>query len=209
LFVRHRYRQCTNVAQIRASFEGVPRHPVLQWLAALRRPALGVFRRRVLIPRRSVIHGVDATDDENIECFIYYRGRPEELPNCTRVVLQFHGGGFVAMNPQCHEDYMCKIAKQLDAVLVCVNYRKAPEHPYPAGLNDCFDVYETLRDDNGRCVGITPTSFSNGLEQPLTIVLMGDSAGGNLAAAVCLRVLLINEHATSEEEYLREPDGVR
>ena len=75
-----------------------------------------------------------------------------------------------------------------------VNYRKAPEHQYPAGFNDAFYVYKCIVATNGSILGISPKQ-----QQPLKIALTGDSAGGNFVAAVTCRAIV---------EGLKVPDGL-
>ncbi|WP_036506188.1 alpha/beta hydrolase [Nocardioides sp. URHA0020] len=91
------------------------------------------------------------------------------------VVLNFHGGGFVLGSArQC--DWSCSIvAKELDAVVVSVDYRLAPTHRYPAGLLDCYDALEWVAAHAPDLGG-----------DPSRIGVMGDSAGGNLAAVIAI-----------------------
>src|SRR3954454_5334083 len=91
------------------------------------------------------------------------------------VVLNFHGGGFVLGSArQC--DWSCSIvAKELDAVVVSVDYRLAPTHRYPAGLLDCYDAL------------LWTAAHAADLGGDLArLGVMGDSAGGNLAAVVSI-----------------------
>jgi acetyl esterase len=91
------------------------------------------------------------------------------------VVLNIHGGGFVLGSArQC--DWSCSIvAKELDAIVVSVDYRLAPTHRYPAALLDCFDALLWVAEHAPDLGG-----------DPGRIGLMGDSAGGNLAAVVAI-----------------------
>ncbi|GAA4712259.1 alpha/beta hydrolase [Nocardioides conyzicola] len=91
------------------------------------------------------------------------------------VVLNFHGGGFVLGSArQC--DWSCSIvAKELDAIVVSVDYRLAPTHRYPAGLLDCVDALQWVAEHAPDLGG-----------DPGRIGVMGDSAGGNLAAVVAI-----------------------
>lgn len=90
-------------------------------------------------------------------------------------LLYFHGGGWV-MGTLDGVDELCRaIAKQSGVSVISVDYRLAPEHPYPAALNDTVDAFEWLV-QSGRALGIDPSAIAVG----------GDSAGGNLAAALCL-----------------------
>lgn len=91
------------------------------------------------------------------------------------IIIFFHGGGWVSGNIDTYDKVCNNMAKITNRVVVSVDYLLAPEHPFPAGLEDCYavvrDIYLNL--------DLLNTS-------PNEIALMGDSAGGNLAAAVSL-----------------------
>ncbi|PMX02639.1 lipase [Pseudomonas sp. FW215-R2] len=95
---------------------------------------------------------------------------PVALPPC---VVYLHGGGWVVGGLDSHDFICCELAVALGAMVVAVDYRLAPEHPFPAGFDDCLSVWRALRDG----------SFGFDRERML---VAGDSAGGNLAAALCL-----------------------
>jgi len=88
-----------------------------------------------------------------------------------RVILFFHGGGYVAGSPQSHRLLTTRIAKEAQAPLYSMNYRLAPEHPYPAALEDAWRAYLGL--------------ITQGID-PQTIVLGGDSAGAGLTIALMI-----------------------
>ncbi|WP_438300447.1 alpha/beta hydrolase [Pseudomonas sp. NMS19W] len=95
---------------------------------------------------------------------------PAGSPSC---VVYLHGGGWVVGGLDSHDFICCGLAMALGAMVVAVDYRLAPEHPFPAGFEDCLSVWRALRDG----------SFGFDRERML---VAGDSAGGNLAAALCL-----------------------
>ena len=103
--------------------------------------------------------------------------RPTDLPPATGwpTVLYLHGGGWMLGGLGSHEFITAELALELGALVVAVDYRLAPEHPYPAALDDCLAVWRRLR--NGSLGEPVDTS---------RLLVMGDSAGGNLAAALCL-----------------------
>lgn len=92
------------------------------------------------------------------------------------VLLFFHGGGWVIGDVDSYSPTCTRMADLTGCVVVSVDYRLAPEHPFPAGLQDCYHIAHDLLAD--------PTPL--GIEDPANIVLIGDSAGGNLAAVVSL-----------------------
>ena len=107
---------------------------------------------------------------------------PRELSHCSaewirtgrstdRVVLYFPGGAWVLRSPRTHRRIAAEVAKTANADVLLVFYRLAPEHPFPAGLDDCVEAYETLLSE-----GVAATR----------IVIGGDSAGGNLSLASLL-----------------------
>jgi acetyl esterase len=102
---------------------------------------------------------------------LYADSTDEGLP----IVVFFHGGGWVLSSVDGHDPLARRIAKLTGALVVSVEYRLAPEHPYPAPLDDCWAATTWLA-ENGRTWG----------GDPARIAVCGDSAGGNLAAGVAL-----------------------
>ncbi|XP_074416470.1 arylacetamide deacetylase-like 4 [Larus michahellis] len=98
-----------------------------------------------------------------------------KVPSATqrRGVMFFHGGGWVFGSLETHEKLCRFIASESESVVVSVGYRLAPEHKYPAAYEDC--LHATIH-------------FMNNIEHygvdPANVIVCGDSAGGNLAAAV-------------------------
>lgn len=88
-----------------------------------------------------------------------------------RVVLYFHGGAYIFGTLETHAELMERIAIAARARVLGLSYRLAPEHPFPAAIEDAVAAYRALLRDG---------------TAPGRIVLSGDSAGGNLAAATLL-----------------------
>lgn len=89
------------------------------------------------------------------------------------VVLYLHGGAYCLGSPRTHRSLTSRLALQGCADVVVPDYRLAPEHPYPAALDDALATYRWL--------------LSRGYD-PASIILAGDSAGGGLALALALRL---------------------
>jgi acetyl esterase/lipase len=98
---------------------------------------------------------------------------PSEWKEENGVLLYFHGGGYIVCGPRTHRDLISRIAVSSGARAVAIDYRKAPEHPFPAAVDDCFAAYRALLDQG------TPAG---------RIALGGDSAGGGLVLAVLQRI---------------------
>ena len=91
-------------------------------------------------------------------------------------LLWIHGGGYILGCPEMDEMHLCRAADQLGCLVVAVDYRLAPDHPFPAGLDDCDAALGWML-ENADALGIETES----------LVLGGGSAGGGLAAALALR----------------------
>ncbi len=93
------------------------------------------------------------------------------ITSAGRTILFFHGGGYVAGSVESHRLLSARIAKEASAQLYSMAYRLAPEHPYPAALEDAWIAYWTL--------------LARGV-LPRQIVIGGDSAGAGLTVALLL-----------------------
>ena len=94
----------------------------------------------------------------------------EKLP----ILLHFHGGAFCFMHPETFAGMEANWAQHHNCVVVSVDYRLAPEHKFPAALDDCLTVLDWVAANAAEIGG-----------DPARIAIGGDSAGGNLAAAAC------------------------
>jgi acetyl esterase len=90
-------------------------------------------------------------------------------------ILDIHGGGFTTGTVALQHGAVSQMAREVDAVVATVEYRLAPEDPYPAGLDDCYTALEWMTNESSQ-LGIDPGR----------IAVFGSSAGGNLAAALAL-----------------------
>lgn len=162
----------------RPVFEGIPR-PMRDWSdipgtrmrmaemrSALPKPLLPPS---VLIEDRQVPGPADSPD---IPVRLYRR---KGLPNPTAALYWIHGGGMVMGNVEMNDPYCSNIADKLNILVVSVEYRLAPESPFPAPLEDCYAGLVWLWRSREE-LGLDPTRIAIG----------GASAGGGLAAGVSL-----------------------
>ena len=101
------------------------------------------------------------------------------------VILYFHGGGHVVMDPITHRDQVTGLAKETKGVCLNVRYRLAPQQPFPAALVDALIAYLSL-------LSPPPGSFHKPIPAS-NIIFAGDSAGGNLALALMETLLVIRK----------------
>lgn len=103
-----------------------------------------------------------------------YRPRRESAADAVDLpgILYLHGGGFCIGSIETEHAGAVALAHEVGAVVVSVDYRLAPEHPYPAGLEDCY-------------TGLTRLAQLDGVD-PARLAVHGQSAGGGLAAATAL-----------------------
>ena len=126
----------------------------------------------------TVRRGSVQTDETEVPIRIYRRAAGNDADKCENLPVLFyiHGGGFAAGSPDIVEEMVKKIVSLSGCVAVQADYRLAPENPFPASLNDCWEVlkwiYKNSREING---------------DRKRICIAGDSAGGNLATVCAMR----------------------
>jgi cation diffusion facilitator CzcD-associated flavoprotein CzcO/acetyl esterase/lipase len=112
------------------------------------------------------------TDVPDARVRVYRPDSAEPLP----VIIAMHGGGFVAGNLETLDPTCRRLAAEVGAIVVNLDYRLAPEHPHPAAVNDTVDVVTWVRENIAEFGG-----------DPTRIALLGESAGANLAAVASRR----------------------
>lgn len=106
-----------------------------------------------------------------IPCEIHY---PAALPTkLAPALVYFHGGGYVSGSLDSHRNLCRQLSHDVNCGVVAVDYRLAPEHKFPAGINDCLAAYDAVVQQAPE-LGFDPNRISVG----------GDSAGGNAAAVI-------------------------
>ncbi|MDT8913347.1 alpha/beta hydrolase [Amycolatopsis sp. PS_44_ISF1] len=119
--------------------------------------------------REELVPGPEGAPD--VRVLVY---TPDRIAT-TALLLDIHGGGFILGGADMDHEDNVGVARELGAVVVSVDYRLAPEAPYPAGLEDCYAVLAWTA-ENAAELGIDPART----------VIHGISAGGGLAAALAL-----------------------
>ncbi|KAI9348556.1 Alpha/Beta hydrolase protein [Obelidium mucronatum] len=208
-----KYHAAITVDMLRTSWNK-KLNPYLQ-LAALGDTGILGIRKDILIQRPCNPPSPTAFQHEHvpfppIKARIYFSGTEREYRRSTSLILQIPGGGFVAMPPLAHEDYVSIWARRTNVPIVSLDYDKAPERPYPWALEQCFDAYRAIVESNGEAIGMEgwysdddPDHYGRCKKKPIKIVMAGDSAGGNLCTATILKIL---DGSTGIE--LRLPNGL-
>ncbi|MBV8327346.1 alpha/beta hydrolase [Chryseobacterium sp.] len=116
-----------------------------------------------------------AAGDHQIPVRIY---RPKGITGGnSSAIIYIHGGWFIAGGFETHDAVVRKLANATESVIIFVDYRLAPEHPFPAGLNDCIHVTDWII-DHAESLGIAGSRIG----------IIGDSAGAALATAVSIQL---------------------
>lgn len=131
----------------------------------------------VLEPPRAPLPRVEdlslpAADGTPLPARLYAAGSEPGLP----AMLYLHGGGFVIGNLETHDSLCRQFARRSGGAVLALDYRLAPEHPFPTAVDDAWAALRWLAGEGGRTLGLDTTRLAVG----------GDSAGGTLAAATAL-----------------------
>ncbi|MEW5740619.1 MAG: alpha/beta hydrolase [Myxococcota bacterium] len=172
--VRVLWRRVRGAVPARWTFLFALANEALRWIVAgLLGRLIGGHFRQLPMPR---LRGWLARETEQ---------RPATLAGCAAewhipraapdgpCILYLHGGGFVTGSLGTHRRLMARLAVAAKARVVGIDYRLAPAHPFPAGLDDCVAAYRALLDSG---------------ESPGRLFIGGDSAGGGLTVSTLLRL---------------------
>jgi len=156
--------------QLRYAYRFAPPIPFhSHWFLALSRVLLDTLPQRRPIPGISTqLHALRAS---TIRVF-----QPTE-PASGAAMIWMHGGGYMLGNAALNDRECSIYARDHRMLVISVDYRLAPEHPFPAPLDDCFDAWQWLQRQSAALA-----------VDPRRVVIAGQSAGGGLAAALAQRI---------------------
>ena len=158
--------------ELRPIFQSFPRIPFNRWNVRL-------FQWLTRLMPRPKIHGdiqieqvavQSSNANHSIRLRIY---KPVAITSPSPVLFWIHGGGFIIGSVQMDDAYLILLAQELGIRIVSVDYRLAPDHPFPTPLDDCYCALKWTHDHAGQ-LGIDPGLIAVG----------GASAGGGLAATL-------------------------
>ena len=194
----------------------MPLHPqtraILDALTALGAPPLEtqdpvtarLGMEAMTAPSSVELHDISDLDADGIRLRVYRSNHHRD----RGALVYFHGGGWVIGSLDTHDDVCRKLALALDHPVISVDYRLAPEHPFPTPLDDCVSAVKWIH-AHARELGIDPDRLAVG----------GDSAGGNLAAVVanlrpvplCFQMLIypVTDARRGSQSYRDNADGYR
>ena len=117
-----------------------------------------------------LVQGLDGNPEINVRIYT-----PKDKDKILPGVIYFHGGGYVSGSVEFFDANCRTFVKNVNCVLVSVDYRLAPDHRFPAAVDDCY----------GATCWFSENASELGVD-PMRIAVVGPSAGGGLTAAVCL-----------------------
>ena len=150
----------------------------------LERKLVNLTHRHILKPFFKIWDHEIVLKDHTIPVRIFFPSKEGIYP----LLIFFHGGGFVTGNIDSYSKVCTTMANITQHIVLSVDYRLAPEHPFPAALEDCYAVV--------REVLFNAPLFSTTWQE---VSLIGDSAGANLAAAVSLMSCELGEFSIAKQ----------
>ncbi|KDR75205.1 hypothetical protein GALMADRAFT_249170 [Galerina marginata CBS 339.88] len=183
-----RFRAVPTVEMLRTTWEKTS-NPYIRLVTRL--PKISI-RRKILLPRPK-----SSSYDRPITAYLFFAGPERELCTATELMLDFPGGGFVAMTPEHHEERLRMWAVSTGKPVLAIEYGKAPEYPYPFARDEAFDVYRLMVESCGTLIGMSG--------RKLSVIISGDSAGGTLALNVVIKTLELRNLANSSHQPFNLP----
>ncbi|KAF9482153.1 alpha/beta-hydrolase [Pholiota conissans] len=183
-----KFRAVPTVEMLRTTWEKTT-NPYIRLITHL--PRISV-RRKILLPRPK-----SSSYNRPITAFLYFAPPESELCKATELILEFPGGGFVAMTPEHHEERLRMWAVSTGRPVLAIDYGKAPEYPYPFARDEAFDSYRLMVESCGKIIGMSG--------KKLSVIISGDSAGGTLALNVVIKTLELRQLASASHQPINLP----
>lgn len=183
-----RFRAVPTVEMLRTTWEKTT-NPYIRFFTRL--PRIDV-RRKILLARPK-----SSSYTRPITAYLFFALPEKELCKATELILDFPGGGFVAMTPEHHEERLRMWAVSTGRPVLAVEYGKAPEYPYPFAQDEAFDTYRLMVESCGKIIGMSGKKIS--------IIISGDSAGGSLALNIVIKTLELRNLAASSHQPIKLP----
>lgn len=133
--------------------------------------SLSLVKYKRIVSKEKIV----GADGHRIPLVIF---KPEKRSSPSPALVYYHGGGFVFKHAPSHFDNVARYAREANCVVVFVDYRLAPKHPFPAGFNDCYAALQWVVANTDQ-LGIDKQRIAVG----------GDSAGGTMAAAAAQKAM--------------------
>ncbi|KAJ8468243.1 hypothetical protein ONZ45_g17314 [Pleurotus djamor] len=167
-----RFRAVPTIEMLRATWEKTT-HPLIRLFTHL--PSIPV-RRKILLPRPK-----GSTYDRPITAYLFYALPEKRLCKTNELILDFPGGGFVAMTPEHHEERLRAWAISTGRPVLAIDYGKAPEYPFPFANDEAYDTYRTIVESGGAILGMSG--------KKLSVIVSGDSAGSTIAVNLVFKII--------------------
>ncbi|KAG0027846.1 hypothetical protein BGZ81_005256, partial [Podila clonocystis] len=181
-------------------------NPSSEYLHSMHPPSCGPNARVANMPEEVGVLDKDGNyqlKGEWIEALVDPK-KPDTRPRSKTVILYFHGGGHVLLSPASHRNFLSRLARDVGpgTRVFSVDYRMAPENPFPAAIHDAFAAYLYLTEPTHAALNLDKRSAAHHVPvDPRNIVVGGDSAGANLAAAFMLYMAQYVQPST-EPQYI-------
>lgn len=169
-----KYRAVCTVEMLRTTWEKTS-NPYIRFATRGDRPKVGI-NKRILLPRPK-----GSSYTKPILAWLFFDGTEAELAQSRDLIFDLPGGGFICMTPEHHEERTLRWTIKTKRPVLSFDYGKAPEYPFPFAIDEAYDAYRLLVESQGRCIGMSG--------QNLSVVMTGDSAGANIAAAMVIKIL--------------------
>lgn len=158
----------------------------------IQRKIINFTSHRFLRPIHRIRDDIVRAEGREIPIRIF---RPRQ-EGCFPLIIYLHGGGWVTGNVNSYDSICSRLAKITGRTIISAEYRLAPEHKFPAGVEDCYEVARYVVQNADQLGG-----------EANTIVIMGDSAGANLATVTCMMARDRGEFQLSKQILLYPATG--